>query len=56
MLLNDTFVPHAYGEEIRMEKGKERHLQKPTFYPDEIIHHSDNKKDSTKGGIVFIIS
>ena len=40
MLLNDTFVPHAYGEEIRMEKGKERHLQKPTFYPDEVIHHA----------------
>lgn len=40
MLLHNTFEPHPYGEEIRMEKGKERHLQKPTFYPDEVIHHA----------------
>lgn len=40
MLLNDTFKPNKYGYELRMERGKLRKLQKPVFYPDQIIHHA----------------
>ena len=40
MLLNDTFKPNKYGYELRMERGKLRKLQKPVFYPDQVIHHA----------------
>ena len=39
MILNETYVPAPYGFEIRIEHGKERKLQKPKFFPDQIIHH-----------------
>lgn len=39
MVLEETFYPNEYAYDIRIEHGKKRHLQKPKFYPDQIIHH-----------------
>ena len=39
MVLEETYEPAPYGFEIRIEHGKERKLQKPKFFPDQVIHH-----------------
>lgn len=40
MLLYNKFEPSEYVYELRVERGKERKLQKPKFFPDQIIHHA----------------
>lgn len=39
MILMDTFMPSPYQYAVRIERGKERKLQKPKFFPDQVVHH-----------------
>ena len=40
MLLEETYVPTPYKYKTVMELGKERHLAKPKFWPDQCVHHA----------------
>lgn len=39
LVLDGTFETSPYTYKIKVEYGKERHLQQPKFYPDQVVHH-----------------
>ena len=39
LVLDGTFKTSPYTYKIKVEYGKERHLQQPKFYPDQVVHH-----------------
>ena len=40
MILEETYIPTPYKYKTVIELGKERHLAKPKFWPDQCVHHA----------------